>query len=103
VKFSDIADRVERSMCITFGPEHPEGRIEARISKDDWSAILSMVGHRALWLVAEDGKALLKTERTKGDWVTLISESIDGPFSHIIEPNGIANALTHPATTEERK
>jgi hypothetical protein len=93
VKFTDIADRIERSMCTTYGPEHPQGREEARISKDDWEAIMAMVGHRALWLVADGGKAVLKAERVKGEWVTLITEQADGPFSHIIEPSGIAEAL----------
>jgi hypothetical protein len=99
-KFTDIAARVEASMCLTFGAQHPDGREEARISKADWEAIMTMVGHRALWLVAQDGNAVLKTERTKGDWVTLITESIDGPFSHIIEPSGIAVALAPVAGLE---
>lgn len=42
-RLSDIAARVEASMCITYGSAHPEGRVEARISKDDWDALLSMV------------------------------------------------------------
>lgn len=32
--------RVEASMCMTYGPEHPEGREEARISREDWESIL---------------------------------------------------------------
>ena len=86
MKFSDIAERIEASMCTTYGTEHPQGREEARISKEDWEAIMTMVGHRALWLVAEGGNAVLKTERTKGDWVTLITEPVEGPFSHIMSP-----------------
>lgn len=46
--------------------------------------------YKALWLVAEDEHAVLKMEVEKGVWVTLIRERLDSPFSHIIEPGGIA-------------
>lgn len=95
----DIENRVNASICTTYGSEHPEGREEARISKEDWDAVLSLLWRpaTALWLVAEDGKAVVKAERKKGDWVTLIEESIDGPFSHIIETGGIEHAFNEPA------
>lgn len=35
-----LRDRVEASMCVTFGPQFPEGREEARISRDDWDDLL---------------------------------------------------------------
>lgn len=40
---SDIAQRVEASMCMTYGSQHPEGREEARISREDWAAVLQML------------------------------------------------------------
>jgi hypothetical protein len=95
MSLQDIEKRVNASMCVTYGSEHPDGREEARISKDDWEAVLSLLWRpsTALWLVAEGDKAVVKAERAKGDWVTLIEESIDGPFSHIIEPAGIERAF----------
>lgn len=47
----------------------------------------------ALMLVAEGEYVLLKIEVSKGKWVTLIKERLDSPFSHIIEPNGISQAI----------
>lgn len=47
----------------------------------------------ALWLVAEGDYAVLKIEYN-GEWVTLIRERMDSPFSHIIEPTGIENELS---------
>lgn len=49
--------------------------------------------HKALWLVAEGEHAVLKIEVEKGKWVTLITERLDSPFSHIIEPAGIEAAI----------
>ena len=46
----------------------------------------------ALILVAEGEHAVLKIEISKGKWVTLITERLDSPFSHIIEPAGITEA-----------
>lgn len=42
-KLNEIAARVEASMCMTYGSAHPEGREEARITKADWEALLSML------------------------------------------------------------
>lgn len=49
---SDVGmrDRVEASMCMTFGPDFPEGREEARISREDWESLmctlrLALYGH----------------------------------------------------------
>lgn len=42
----------------------------------------------AIMLVAEGGCAVVKIE-IGGQWIELIRESLDGPFSHIIEPSGI--------------
>jgi hypothetical protein len=42
-KLDDIKQRVEASMCMTYWSAHPDGREEARVSKDDWDAILSML------------------------------------------------------------
>jgi hypothetical protein len=33
--------RVEASMCLTYGPQHPDGREEARISREDWESLMS--------------------------------------------------------------
>ncbi len=42
-KLDEIASRVEKSMCMTYGSAHPDGRMEARISKDDWDAVVGML------------------------------------------------------------
>lgn len=44
----------------------------------------------AIWLRREGQHAVVLIEVGKGQWVELIRENIDGPFSHIIEPSGIA-------------
>lgn len=49
--------------------------------------------YKALHLVAEGEHVLLKMEIGKGNWVTLIKERLDSPFSHIIEPAGIEAAI----------
>ena len=36
-----LRTRVEQSMCMTYGAAHPEGREEARISRDDWDSLMS--------------------------------------------------------------
>lgn len=38
-----IRARVEASMCVTYGAQHPQGREEARISREDWESILSTI------------------------------------------------------------
>lgn len=43
ITLGDIEDRVNASMCMTYGSQHPEGREEARISKEDWVALLAML------------------------------------------------------------
>lgn len=52
-----------------------------------------MENKNALWLVAEGDYAVLKMEGEEGKWVELIRECLDSPFSHIIEPAGIQNAI----------
>ena len=42
-KLSEISSRVEASMCMTYGSQHPEGREEARISREDWEAVVAML------------------------------------------------------------
>lgn len=39
---SDIGlrDRVESTMCMTFGSAYPDGREEARISREDWESLM---------------------------------------------------------------
>lgn len=54
-------------------------------------------GHRALWLRADGGErgiqhAVLLIEKD-GKWIELIRETQGGPFSHIIEPLGIAKRI----------
>jgi hypothetical protein len=42
MEMSDIGlrDRVEATMCMTFGSAFPEGREEARISREDWESLM---------------------------------------------------------------
>lgn len=49
--------------------------------------------NKALFLRAEGDYAILEIEAEKGKWVELIRERLDTPFSHIIEPAGIENAI----------
>ena len=51
------------------------------------------VSRSALWLVAEGEFAVLKIEVKPGEWVELIRERLDAPFSHIVEPSGISSAI----------
>lgn len=48
--------------------------------------------YNALHLRAEGEFVLLEMEINK-EWVTLIKERLDSPFSHIIEGLGIENAI----------
>lgn len=47
-----------------------------------------MENKNALWLVAEGEHVYLKIEINK-EWIILIKERLDYPFSHIIESAGI--------------
>lgn len=62
-KLSEIVARVEPSMCMTYGTQHPEGREEARISKDDWEALKTIVvfyaNHNHWMSLGEDGPQVL--------------------------------------------
>jgi hypothetical protein len=49
------------------------------------SAPVSVEG---VWLVREGDYAIVKVERS-GRWVEVIREHVEGPFSHICEPEGI--------------
>lgn len=46
----------------------------------------------AVWLVAEGDYAIVKIE-VDGKWIEIIRERLDSPFSHIVEPSGIQNAI----------
>jgi hypothetical protein len=63
MSFEEICQRVEASMCITYGAAHPEGRVEARISRDDWEALRKIVefyGRHEHWMsLGEDGPRTL--------------------------------------------
>jgi len=43
---------------------------------------------RGIWLRREGDHAVVLAE-VDGEWVEVIREHVDGPFSHIVEPNGI--------------
>ena len=40
---SEISKRVAASMCMTYSSGWTEGREEARISREDWEAVLAML------------------------------------------------------------
>lgn len=42
-KLDEIVARVEASMCMTYGSQHPNGREEACISADDWRELIAML------------------------------------------------------------
>lgn len=46
----------------------------------------------ALWLLALGDYAILRIE-INGEWIELMREPLDSPFSHIIEPAGIEIAI----------
>ena len=50
---------------------------------------------KAIWLKREGVHAVVLIESAKGQWIELIRENIDSPFSHIIEPAGIAARLVN--------
>lgn len=50
----------------------------------------------AIHLVREGNYAVVKIEHND-EWIELIREHIDGPFSHIIEPSGIDAAIERAA------
>ena len=52
--------------------------------------------YHALMLVAEGEHAVIKIE-VNGEWVVLIKERLDAPFSQIIEHNGLENAVAKSA------
>lgn len=41
-----------------------------------------------IWLVREGDFALVRVQ-LDGKWIEIIKEHLDGPFSHICEPNGV--------------
>lgn len=49
-RMSDVglAERVEETMCMTYGPSYPEGREEGRISREDWEELKRTL-RLALW------------------------------------------------------
>lgn len=61
-----------------------------------------MENKNALWLVAEGEHAILKIE-VNGEWITLIKERLDSPFSHIIEPLGIQREIDKKAMLQKNK
>lgn len=69
----DIYARVEASMCMSYGTEHPNGREEARISREDWDAVvraLNFYADRNHWMSAsEDGPQNLLV--AQGDFPSL--------------------------------
>lgn len=62
----------------------------------------NMENFKALWLVKEGDKVILKMEVSKGNWVTLIEEYTIAPFSHIIEPIGIEERMKHHTLKPQR-
>lgn len=48
-----------------------------------------------IWLRREGDDAVVLVERD-GRWLEIIREHIDGPFSHICEPNGVREKETSP-------
>lgn len=44
-----------------------------------------------VWLRRIGDKAIVAVE-IRGKWIDVITEDIDGNFSHIVEPNGIRSA-----------
>jgi hypothetical protein len=58
------------------------------------------IGITGIWLV-KSGVVIVRAE-INGNWVDLIKEHEEGPFSHIIEPSGIRKcaALVKPEEKE---
>lgn len=49
-----------------------------------------LTGYGVIWLRREgDYAVVLLQEPNKSEWIEVIRESLDGNFSHIIEPTGI--------------
>lgn len=75
---------------------YTEQVIEAAGGTFDANVLRETKALHAIHLVAEGGCAVVKIE-VGGRWVELIRESLDGPFSHIIEPSGIDRAVARAA------
>ena len=46
------------------------------------------IGIEGLWLIRLGTDAVVRVE-IDGTWMEVVRESLDGEFSHIVEPNGI--------------
>ncbi len=57
------------------------------------------VAVNGIWLRREGDHAVVLVERD-GAWLDIIREHIDGPFSHICEPNGVRARETGRHTVE---
>lgn len=52
---------------------------------------------RGIWL-RKNGEHAEVLAEINGEWRLLIAEHIEGPFSHVIEPAGMAKAPIDPLT-----
>lgn len=61
-----------------------------------------MSAERAIWLKRENDGAITVSIEAGGTWLQVIRET-DGPFSHIVEPSGIALAIREAANDASEK
>ena len=54
------------------------------------------MSERAIWLRREDSSVVVLVE-AGGNWIEVIREPYDCPFSHIVEPSGIQRRIKEDA------
>lgn len=52
-----------------------------------------LTGYGAIQLLRDGDYVIVKVETVPGEWIEVIRESLDGNFSHVVEPLGIEQAM----------
>ena len=58
---------------------------------------VKILKERAIWLKWDGSDTVVYVE-AGGQWVEVIREPYDSPFSHIVEPSGISRSIKEAAT-----
>lgn len=61
-----------------------------------------LTGYGAIALRRVDNDAVVEIETIPGHWITIIRESLDSNFSHIIEPIGIEEEMRRAGYSPEK-
>jgi hypothetical protein len=66
-------------------------------AKDEQAERVAVMSERSIWLRREESHVVVCVE-AGGNWVEVIREPSDCPFSHIVEPSGITRRIKEAAT-----